>query len=148
MIKRVIKFSDEEEKDILKGMFDLVSSQRFIRGRIKMHSELTWKPATDVIETADELIILVDISGMQSTEISVITDGKTLRIRGVRKAIGPEGKKQFHKLEIPVGPFERTIEIPVPVDYKNVSANYDNGLLKVTMRKVKPTDEVKRVKID
>jgi len=148
MIKRVIKFSDEEEKDILKGMFDLVSSQRFIRGRIKMHSELTWKPATDVIETADELIILVDISGMQSTEISVITDGKTLRIRGVRKAIGPEGKKQFHKLEIPVGPFERTINIPVPVDYKNVSANYDNGLLKVTMRKVKPTDEVKRVKID
>jgi len=148
MIERIVKLSEDDEKDILRGMFDLASSQRFIRGRIKMHSELTWQPATDVIETPDELIVLVDISGMKSTEISVVTDGKILRIRGVRKGIGPEGKKQFHKLEIPVGPFERTVNIPVPVDYKNVSANYDNGLLKVTMKKIKPTDEVKRVKIE
>lgn len=148
MIVRVIRLAEDDDSEVFRGMFDIFSSERFSKRKIKMHSELTWKPPADVIETAEELIVLIEISGMKGSEISVVTDGRLLKIRGVRKDIGPKEKKQFHKLEIPVGPFERVIKIPVDVDYKNVSATYENGMLKVSMKKLKPSDRVKRIEIE
>jgi len=147
MIEKIIRLT-EDDNEVFRGMFDIFSSERFSKSKIKMHSELTWKPPVDVIETEEELIVLVEISGMKGSEISVVTDGRLLKIKGIRKDIGPKGKKQFYKLEIPVGPFEREIKIPVDVDYKNVSATYENGMLRVSMKKLKPTDRVKRIEIE
>ena len=148
MIRKVFKLLEEDESDILKGLFDLSVSRKSIRGRIKMHSELTWSPLTDVIETDDMLIVIVDISGMSGSDIEVLTDGKTLKIKGVRKEVSPIGNKQFHKLEIPVGPFERIITFPFPVDYENITANYENGMLKISIKKIDSKDLTKRIKID
>ncbi len=89
----------------------------------------------DVFDTDTEFVVIMDISGMDRKDISVFTDGGVLRISGVRKDLIPRGKKQFHSLEIQVGPFQRLIGIPVPVDSDSVSTHYSNGLLEIRLKK-------------
>ena len=113
-----------------------------------MPSELTWEPPTDVLETADEIVVTVDIAGMEGKDISVVTDGAVLRVRGTRRAAATPGVKHFHQLEIRSGPFERVIALPSRVDSGKVSAQYTRGLLEVRIRKLAPSEYTKRVKID
>lgn len=115
---------------------------------LRIPSELTWEPPTDVIETGEEIIIIVDISGMDGKDISVLTDGEVLRVRGTRRAPGPAKASQFHQLEIRFGPFERIVELPSRVDQNKVSAQYSRGLLEVRIRKLPKSDQVKRIEID
>lgn len=115
---------------------------------MKLHSDLTWEPPTDVVETEGTIIVLVEVPGMNGREIDVVTDGKVLKISGTRKNITPQGRKQFHKLEIQVGPFERLVELPVPVDHSDVSAQYEKGILTVTLRKLEEQKYVRKVEIE
>ena len=115
---------------------------------MKLPTDLTWNPPVDIVETEEEVIVLVDIAGMNGNEINVVTDGKVLRINGFRKNINPPGQKQFHKLEIQVGPFERVIELPVPVDHSRITARYDHGLLRIRIAKPDSSKDVKKIQID
>jgi HSP20 family protein len=117
-------------------------------GKVKLQSELTWEPQADVAETADEIIVVVDLAGMKGDDIRVVTDGKVLKISGFRKSTNPKGIRQFYKVEIPVGPFERTVELPSPVDHSQVSARYDGGLLKIRIPKADDSRRVRKVRID
>jgi HSP20 family protein len=103
--------------------------------KIRAGRQLAWAPPTDVYETETELVVAVDIAGMNPRDISVITDGDVLTIRGVRQEISPRCKKQFHKMEILVGPFQRLLHVPVPVDIQSLSTTYSNGLLEVRLKR-------------
>lgn len=115
---------------------------------MKLHSDLTWEPPTDVIETEREIVVVVEIPGMNGRDIDVVTDGRILKISGTRRNITPQCRKQFHKLEIQVGPFERLVELPVPVDHAEVSAHYEKGILTVTLLKLEEQKRVRRVEIE
>ena len=113
----------------------LMSENTPSKHRIKVEAGFGWSPPTDVFETETELIVMVDIAGMSRRDISVVTDGKIVTIQGVRAETAPPGKKQFHKMEIQVGPFQRLIQVPVSVDSGRVFTNYSNGLLEIRLKK-------------
>ena len=114
---------------------------------MKVRSDLTWEPPTDVIETDGEIIIIVEIAGMAGDDFDVVTDGKMIDVHGFRRSSYPDGKKQFHTLEIQAGPFEKRIELPVPVDQSKVTARYRNGMLKITIAKLQPKRRTRKVPI-
>ena len=116
--------------------------------KLKMRPNLGWAPPTDVYETETEFVIAMDIAGMDRNNINVITDGKVLTIRGIRNEVAPAGKKQFHKLEIQVGPFQRHIPIPVSIDSKNIFTNYSNGLLEVRLKKKFELPKKRRIEVE
>jgi len=148
MIYRRLRLVDGDETDPLREFLGMFINERHAGGKVRIHSELTWEPATDVIETDDEIIVVVDIAGMAGDDITVVTDGTVLKISGTRRSAGSPGRKQFHKLEIQVGPFEREIELPTRVDPSKVSAHYEKGFLHVRIRKLDPSQYVKKVKIE
>jgi len=114
--------------------------------KMRMRPNLGWQPPTDVYETDTEVIITMDIAGMDRNNISVFTDGNVVTIRGVRNEVAPKGKKQFHKMEIQVGPFQRQIPVPVPIDTSSIFSEYTNGLLDIRLKK--KFDEPERRQID
>jgi HSP20 family protein len=113
----------------------LMSEHTPAKHQMKMKTSLGWEPPMDVFETDTEFVVVMDIAGMDRRDISAFTDGRILRISGVRKEMCPEGKKQFHSMEIQVGPFQRLIPVPVPVEAESVSTHYANGLLEVRLKK-------------
>jgi HSP20 family protein len=141
---RGIRVSDIENIRELLEM--LMSDHTPGKHQIKMKTSFGWEPPMDVFDTETEFVVIMDIAGMIRKDISVFTDGHVLRISGVRKDIIPAGKKQFHSLEIQVGPFQRLIGIPVPVLSDSLSTHYANGLLEIRLKK--SYDEPKKKKID
>ena len=116
--------------------------------QIKMKPSFGWEPPMDVFDTETEFVVIMDISGMIRKDISVFTDGDVLRISGVRKDIIPAGKKQFHSLEIQVGPFQRLIGVPVTVLADSMSTHYSNGLLEIRLKKDFENSEKKQIDIE
>jgi HSP20 family protein len=103
--------------------------------KLKAGPPLAWAPPTDVYDTDTELVVTMDIAGMDIKDIRVSTDDNMITICGVRQEVSPRCKKQFHKMEIPVGPFQRSIQIPVPCELKRFSTTYSKGLLEVRLKR-------------
>ena len=115
---------------------------------MKLHSDLTWEPPTDIIETESEIVVIVEVPGMNGKDIDVVTDGKALKVSGTRKNVAPPERKQFHMLEIQVGPFERIMDLPVTVDHGEVAAHYEKGILTIRLRKLAQQKRVRKVDIE
>jgi HSP20 family protein len=116
--------------------------------KMKFPTNLSWEPSVDIIETKKDIIVIVDIAGMKGEDINVVTDGNILKISGIRKGFLEPGQKQFHKLEIEVGCFARKIKLPVSVDRENRSACYENGLLKIFLKKLAIRNDIRKIEID
>jgi len=94
-----------------------------------------WRPATDIYETDDSFVFVMDIAGVEPGEFAVALDGGMLTVSGERRerAAGP---REYHAMEVKVGPFERTFRVPKPVDPASLRATYDLGFLEIRLTKL------------
>lgn len=134
---------DRDYHNIRELLEMLMSEMRPTKHKMQMRPNLGWAPPTDVYETETDFVVTMDIAGMDREQIEILADSNLLTIRGVRNEIAPRGRKQFHKLEIQVGPFQRHIRVPVAVDNHNLLTNYANGLLEIRLKKT-PQDVDRR----
>ena len=115
---------------------------------MKLPVELSWEPPADVVVTADEVIVIVEIAGMDRDSMDIVTDGRVLKIGGVRGSTCCEGMKKYHQIEISIGRFYKEIELPVPVDHEDTKASYDRGMLEVRIARSDPSSRVRKVEIE
>lgn len=106
-----------------------------IRGRMGMRSNV-WRPATDVYELEDAVVVRVEIAGMSDGNFSISLDGRFLTIRGTRPDVLE--KRAYHQMEIPFGEFSTDVELAVPVNLDDVNAAYNDGFLKIVLQKIRP----------
>lgn len=116
-------------------------SVRSFGWRIQKRSPL-WRPPTDVYETEDAFVIVVEVAGMRGTEISVTLEKELLSIRGLRVDKGD--MKAYHQMEIAYGEFETKVKLPRRIEQDEIEATYSDGFLRVVMPKVKS----KNIQID
>lgn len=97
-----------------------------------------WRPPTDVFETTDQLIVLIEVAGVSEENIAVTLFSDLLVVEGVREqpSFLKAGMTACHQLGIKYGDFRSEVYIPVNVDHDNVTAEYKNGLLKIILRKL------------
>jgi HSP20 family protein len=113
----------------------LLSDFSRLRTPLLLSKESVWRPPTDVYETANEFVIRMEIPGVDPADFKVTLEDHMLIIRGVRRDPTPRGKKQFHEMEITLGPFEKYIEIPREFHIASMEAAYENGFLTVSVAK-------------
>ena len=98
-------------------------------------------------ETKDELVLNVELPGVREKDISLSITGDLLTVKGER-AFNQELKDEnYVHLERVYGKFERSIQLPMPVQADRVKATFRDGVLEVKLPKaeeVKPKD----IKID
>ena len=92
-----------------------------------------WRPAINAFQCDRGLRICVDLAGVDRSQVELLVDPQRLAIRGTRETPEPtddEGRAvQMIAFEIDYGPFERVVELPLPVDVARVKAEQRNGLL-------------------
>ncbi len=106
-----------------------------------------WVPAVNICETEDALYLLADMAGVDVKNLSLVLEGRLLRMAGQRRPLLPDGEKRFHLMEIGQGCFERLIQLPVAVDPEKIEAKYEDGVLIVRMEKVPSKDSI-RIQVD
>jgi HSP20 family protein len=95
-----------------------------------------WRPPTDVLETEDAFLVIVEVAGMRGMDFSVTFDDQVLSIKGNR----PDSnlRKVYHQMEIDYGDFESDIRMPHRIDETAIEATYSDGFLRVVLPKATP----------
>jgi HSP20 family protein len=94
-----------------------------------------WAPSVDIFETDNELVLKTDIPGVNQKDIDIRLENGTLSLKGERKFEREEKNKGFHRLERSYGSFVRYFTVPETVDSENVKADFNAGVLTVTLPK-------------
>jgi len=94
-----------------------------------------WRPPTDVYETPEELIVIIELAGVEEDEMSVTLFSDLLVVEGRREQPLFIGMNACHQLGIKYGDFRSEIHIPLAVDSNEVNAEYRNGLLIISLKK-------------
>jgi HSP20 family protein len=93
----------------------------------------TWEPPVDVLETEDELWIVVALPGVEASQIEIGVSEHDLVVAGVRSA--PLRQiAAIHRLEIPQGRFERSIPLP-PGRFELARRDLTQGCLTLVLRR-------------
>jgi HSP20 family protein len=95
-------------------------------------------PAVDVYEDEQNLILKLEVAGLNDEDVNVSVENNTLTVQGERKFEKEEKEEReenFHRIERRYGSFIRTFKLPNTVDSEKVEASYDKGILKITLAK-------------
>jgi HSP20 family protein len=100
-----------------------------------MPSTIVWRPPTDVYETPDEIIIVMELAGVAEDDMMVTLFSDLLVVEGRREQPIMAKMNACHQLGIKYGDFRSEVLVSSPVDQDNVIAEYKNGLLKIVLKK-------------
>ena len=106
-----------------------------------------WMPVVDMYETKDDLVLNFELPGVREKDVSLTITGDLLTVKGERSFDEELKNDNSYHVERAYGKFERTVQLPMPVQADRVKAVYRDGVLEVKLPKA---DEVKpkEIKID
>jgi HSP20 family protein len=103
--------------------------------------EMAWAPAVEVFEKEDKFVVKADLPGVKEEDIDVSIEGDTLTIKWEKESESEVKEESYYCCERSYGSFYRSIVLPTTVDAKKIEANYEDGVLEVSLPKaaeVKP----------
>ena len=101
----------------------------------------------NVSETDKEIRITAELPGVTEQDIDISLDDDVLTIRGEKKFERTDDKENFHFVERSYGTFQRSLRLPFPVDPEQVQANFENGVLTVTVPKIGRQERTRRIQV-
>jgi HSP20 family protein len=109
----------------------------------------TFVPRVDIVETDKAYEIHLAVPGMKKEDFKVEVSEGRLVISGERKFQKEEGdKKTYHRVETQYGSFLRTFLLPEDVKQEGITAEYTDGILKVTLPKDEKKAQVTRITVN
>jgi HSP20 family protein len=129
----------------LRNEMDSLWNQFFNRTSLPEYVTQEWLPTVDISETKDKLLVKADLPGLDKKDVKVSISGDLLTIKGEKKKEEEEKDEHHYCVERYYGSFQRVIPLPTNVKNDKVKANFDKGVLKITLPKV---EEAKQKEID
>jgi HSP20 family protein len=107
----------------------------------------SFAPAVDVYEDEHNVTLKIEVPGIDEKDIDVRIENNTLTVHGERKIEKEEKEENYRRVERQYGSFTRTFNLPPTVDPEKVRADYDKGVLQITLPK-KAEAKPKQVKVN
>jgi HSP20 family protein len=106
-----------------------------------------WTPATSLHETDDEVVVMVEVPGLdrEDLQLSITPDG--LVVRGEKRDATQDRRKDLHVSEVRYGSFSRIVPLPPGLDAERAQARVKNGVLTVTFPKSREPSGARRIPI-
>src|SRR5688572_20509105 len=124
-IERLIEISREMDRLFENG------------GRVTPTGDPSWVPPMDVFETAEEICCQLEVPGLSRENIDIRVENNLLTIAGEKKYEQRQDEKEtgYRHSERRYGRFERSFTLPRTIDADRVRANYENGVLTLSLPK-------------
>ena len=90
-------------------------------------------PAIDMYQTSEEVIVKAALPGLKAEDVDITVTGETLTLRGEYKQETEQKEPNYHIREQRSGSFERSILLPTDVKADKSKANFEDGVLTITM---------------
>jgi HSP20 family protein len=92
----------------------------------------------DVYATADAMIVLAAVPGMDPSALDISIEKGQVAIKGEIPDVATSEEARdatWYVHELPRGEFQRTISVPFEVDAARAEATFENGMLRLTLPK-------------
>lgn len=108
-----------------------------------------FKPKIDITETNNNFSVYVELPGIDKSSVNIsINEDRVLNLKGV-KSKDVHSDRTIHISERKYGEFSRSLQLPEEADIDNIVANFNNGVLELTITKKEPEKpKVIEVRID
>lgn len=102
--------------------------------------EAEWEPAAELVETKENLVLSVELPGVQAKDVDISVQEGAVLIKGEKRGVDrPEA--QMHLGERYYGAFERKVDLPASAMPDGIKATIVDGVLTLTIAK---REEAKR----
>src|ERR1700752_5045879 len=115
-------------------------------GREESLTTTAFAPPVDVYEDEHNVVLKIEVPGIDEKDIDVRVENNTLTVYGERKFEKEEKEENFRRVEQQYGSFTRSFTLPNTVDAEHVQAHYDKGILKIQLAK-KAEAKPKQIKV-
>lgn len=106
----------------------------------------SFTPAVDIKENDSEIRLEAELPGIRPEEVEIIAENGVLTIRGQKQSERKEGDDRYQVIERSYGTFVRTFQLPQGVDEDQIQAEFNNGVLTVSIPKA-ALPQPKRIQI-
>ncbi len=104
-----------------------------------------WNPSVDIHENKDQIVIEAELPGMNREDFDLTIENNVITLRGERRFEKKDEADNYHRVERSYGSFTRSFTLPQTVSGEGATAEYKNGVLRVTLPK---REEVKARRIE
>lgn len=111
------------------------------------HAPGVWGPSMDIAETDTHVEVSAEIPGVDPGELDLTISEDGLTLRGVVKQASDTNQQGYRRIERRYGSFQRSIAFPVPVQFDQATADYENGILHIRIPKA-ASARSKSIKLD
>ncbi len=94
----------------------------------------------DVIDRDKELVVRGELPGIEKDDVEVTISGSRLMIEAEREFEEVDEKEEFYRHELGYGKLMRTVALPEEVDVDNVRAELKEGILEITLPKIRAAE--------
>jgi len=105
-----------------------------------------WAPSVDIYENKDQIVLEAELPGMNQEDFDLSIENNVITLRGERKFEKTEESDNYHRVERSYGAFTRSFTLPHTVSAEGASAEYNNGVLRVTLPKREET-KARRIQV-
>lgn len=98
-------------------------------------SDLDWRPAVDVYEDPEKIVVEAELPGINPENVDVSVDKDKLIIKGSVVSEKRAEKKNFLRAERTKGSFMRSFMLPSSVEFDKILASYNKGVLTISIPK-------------
>src|SRR5580765_2481140 len=94
-----------------------------------------WNPSVDIYENKDHIVLEAELPGMKREDFELSVENNVITLRGERQFEKKEDSDNYHRVERSYGSFTRSFTLPQTVSAEGATAEYRNGVLRVTLPK-------------
>jgi len=92
-----------------------------------------WRPSVDVYRGDNGWLVKFDLAGVRPEDVQLTVEGRRLIARGRRRDwVIAEGHRAY-SMEISYNQFERSVELPCPLDQMEIRSEYRDGMFLVVI---------------
>jgi len=118
-----------------RGKLDYLLKKFPVKELSRWHERPEFSPAIDISETEKEIIVKVELPGIDRKDVEISLSGATLKISGEKKDEKKEEGQHFLKVGRSFGRFAISLPLPCRVEEKEIKAEYKDGILSVKIPK-------------
>ena len=100
-------------------------------------SQTCWVPSADVYETESAIVITVELAGVNEEDAEVTLYSNAVVVEGNRRLPQLQEDGMYRSAGIRQGQFRVEIPLSSPIEAERVNANYQSGLLQITLPRAK-----------
>ncbi len=105
-----------------------------------------WNPSVDIYENKDQIVLEAELPGMKQDDFELTVENNVITLRGERQFEKKEDSDNYHRVERSYGSFTRSFTLPQTVSAEGATAEYTNGVLRVTLPKREET-KARRIQV-